>query len=133
MRGRRPSRFTASPHAVADAVHGGDLRGIGQTGQLAPQARDVGVEGVLVDEGSVGPGDFDEGVAAHHFAGRRGQPGEQAELGRRERGDVPPLMAACAAGSSRSAPTSTAGSPPARRRSASRRATSSAKAKGLVR
>ena len=42
------------------------------------------VQGVVADDGAVGPRGLHEDVAAHGVAGRGGEAGEQAELGGRE-------------------------------------------------
>ena len=65
-------------------MHGGDARGLRQCAELAPQARDVGVERVVMNDRAIRPARRDELVAPNGFARLREQPSEEPELGRRQ-------------------------------------------------
>ena len=64
-----------------------DRRYLGRSGErceLAAQARDVDVEGVVVDDRAMRPGRLDELAAAHGVARLGGEPSQDPKLGRRQ-------------------------------------------------
>src|SRR5262249_49509638 len=73
-----------SSQRVADAVDRADLGRAVERRELAPEARDVHVEGVLVDDRAVGPCGPNELAPAHCGTRRTCEAGEEPELGRRQ-------------------------------------------------
>ena len=61
---------SSSPDRVADAVHGLELGASGEAPQLAPQAGDVGVQRVVVDDRAVWPARADELTPPDGLPGR---------------------------------------------------------------
>ena len=125
-------RAGTSFEPVADAVHGRDLRRPRKLAELAPQARDVHVERVVVDDRAVRPGGLRSARAR-----RTTSPGRARERGRAAgtrsasaRRDCPPARPRAPRDRAASRPDSGA-SAPARRSSACRRATSSSKCERL--